>query len=291
MSSCAYIRLRIWFYYQTAISRLESHLEKKEDEQFRRMIREYKKLGYDRRDKPGINEAPEAWNLQSTGDRRAVKQWAVDSRLTSLCGGYKTDYDFDSDLARYYEWTQYQTYSLIQHPAKIFIRPRLEILLHTVLREARQQARIRITWTSKLKPKQDLNRDQHPYQPCTQDPGIDLRNPTGLDRIDFATDRHIFMPFKSNGVKCAFKGKINHVVFSGEKIELDATFVVLRAPNKGRTEVWDLVKIMGMIHHARKASGKKSQIYGLATDSYKFAFAHIDEKSRESYPFQIHLKT
>ncbi|KAL4965701.1 uncharacterized protein BDV14DRAFT_199795 [Aspergillus stella-maris] len=280
MSSCSYIRLHMWFYYQATMHRLQDHLEKKEDEQFRRMLKQHKKLGYDRRDKPSPNDAPETWDLTFTGDRRAVKQWAVDSRLTSLrCGGYKRDYEFGSDLARYFEWTQYQKYSIIQHPARLFIQPRLEILLYTVLSEVQKQARIKSnqTWTQayklSLKGEQDLtcNRDEHPFQPCNRDPGIDL-----------ATERDFFMPFIRNGKECKVEGKINHVVFSGDESELDATFVVLRARKKNRVKVWDLVKVMGMIHHARKRCGKESAIYGLATDSYEFAFAHIDEKCRYS---------
>ncbi|KAL4794711.1 hypothetical protein BDV19DRAFT_389842 [Aspergillus venezuelensis] len=256
MSSCTYIRLNIWFYYRTAMSRLESHLEKKEDEQFRRMLKEYKKLGYDRRDKPCHNEAPETWDLTFTGDRRAVKQWAVDGRLTSLrCGGYKRDYEFDSDRARCidFEWTQYQTYSLIQRPTKLFIQPRLEILLYTVLREVQEQARIKSnsSWPCKLKQDLTCNRGEHPFQPCARNPGIDL-----------ATERDFFMPFTRNGVKDTFEEKIHHVVFSGDESELDATFVVLRA-KRNRAKVWNLVKVMGMIHHARKRCGKESQIYGL----------------------------
>lgn len=39
-----------------------------------------------------------------------------------------------------------------------------------------------------------------------------------------------------------------------------------------------------MIHRARKKAGRNADIYGIFTDSYKWAFAHIDNKSRVRLP-------
>lgn len=39
-----------------------------------------------------------------------------------------------------------------------------------------------------------------------------------------------------------------------------------------------------MIHHARKKENMDGEIYGIATDSTEWAFAHIDNKSRVFHP-------
>ncbi|KKA19849.1 Uncharacterized protein T310_6173 [Rasamsonia emersonii CBS 393.64] len=40
-----------------------------------------------------------------------------------------------------------------------------------------------------------------------------------------------------------------------------------------------------MIHWARKKAGRNAAIYGICTDSYEWAFAHIDNKSRYTRRF------
>jgi hypothetical protein len=42
-----------------------------------------------------------------------------------------------------------------------------------------------------------------------------------------------------------------------------------------------------MIHHARKKETMDGEIYGIATDSTEWAFAHIDNKSRVFHPFHL----
>ncbi|KAL4943186.1 hypothetical protein BDV06DRAFT_190448, partial [Aspergillus oleicola] len=54
------------------------------------------------------------------------------------------------------------------------------------------------------------------------------------------------MPFQSNGTKLSLDGKVDHVVFSGDPDELDTTFIILRAPHRGRARVWTLLRAMGM---------------------------------------------
>lgn len=111
--------------------------------------------------------------------------------------------------------------------------------------------------------------------------------------------RKMSMPFMSNGFQLQLEGQVDNVVFAGDEGDLDATLIVFRATKPGRAQVWTLLKQMGKysnsltiiynreshiclatIHHARKLAGKDSEIYGIATDSREWAFAHINSKSQ-----------
>ncbi|KAL5003317.1 hypothetical protein BDV10DRAFT_180451 [Aspergillus recurvatus] len=104
----------------------------------------------------------------------------------------------------------------------------------------------------------------------------------GSNLINLTNKRIFSMPFNNNGKVLQVTAKVDHVIFSGDPKDLDAAFVVLKARKRGKARVWTLLKVMAMIHHARKKEGMDGEIYGIATDSTEWAFAHIDSKSRYS---------
>ncbi|KAL6238652.1 hypothetical protein BDW75DRAFT_237098 [Aspergillus navahoensis] len=95
------------------------------------------------------------------------------------------------------------------------------------------------------------------------------------------TDKRIFsMPFNNKGKVLQVTGKVDHAIFSGDSKDLDVALVVLKATRRGKARIWTLLRVMAMIHHARKKESMDGEIYGIATDSTEWAFAHIDSKSR-----------
>ncbi|KAL4818770.1 hypothetical protein BDW67DRAFT_182343 [Aspergillus spinulosporus] len=95
------------------------------------------------------------------------------------------------------------------------------------------------------------------------------------------TNRRIFsMPFNNNGKVLQVTGKVDHVIITGVSKDLDVALVVLVARKRGKARVWTLLKVMAMIHHARKKENMDGEIYGIATDSTEWSFAYIDNKSR-----------
>ncbi|RDW90609.1 uncharacterized protein DSM5745_02384 [Aspergillus mulundensis] len=107
----------------------------------------------------------------------------------------------------------------------------------------------------------------------------------GSDLINLTSKRIFKMPFTSNellGDSLEVEGKVHNVVFSGPSKELDVALVVLRGRRRGKASFWTCLRMMAMIHHARKKEGMECEIYGIATDSIKWQFAHIDGGSRYS---------
>ncbi|KAL4913282.1 hypothetical protein BDW62DRAFT_205709 [Aspergillus aurantiobrunneus] len=105
---------------------------------------------------------------------------------------------------------------------------------------------------------------------------------SGLDTLNLTNKRILEMPFTSNGGEYLLTGQVDNVVFSGDPDDIDASLLVLRATRRGEARVWTLLKLMAMVHHARKVAGKDAGIYGIATDSHEWAFAHIDGNSQFS---------
>ncbi|KAL4749288.1 hypothetical protein BDW72DRAFT_214175 [Aspergillus terricola var. indicus] len=109
-----------------------------------------------------------------------------------------------------------------------------------------------------------------------------LKGVRGSSLISLTSKRIFSMPFNSNGKVLQVTGKVDHVIFSGNSKNLDVALVVLKARKRGKARIWTLLKVMAMIHHARKKENMNSEIYGIATDSTEWVFAHIDNKSRYS---------
>ncbi|OJJ01355.1 hypothetical protein ASPVEDRAFT_28019 [Aspergillus versicolor CBS 583.65] len=108
---------------------------------------------------------------------------------------------------------------------------------------------------------------------------------TATRMVRLTEKRKMSMPFMSNGFQLQLEGQVDNVIFAGDEGDLDATLIVFRATKPGRAQVWTLLKLMATIHHARKLAGKDSEIYGIATDSREWAFAHINSKSQYSLWF------
>ncbi|KAL4927702.1 uncharacterized protein BDV17DRAFT_292445 [Aspergillus undulatus] len=285
MESYSMFRLQLSYLLKIPMTNLARKLEEKEDRDFRRLVRRCKKLGYGRCENgPDDDKVPEYYNLENAGEKLTLQRW---------------DTGFDMNMVQvarsiYNNWKRLESHSLLKHPNSIFIRTRIDMLLQITTNEARALAHAHDQkwWKPKLnlkhitckngdhKQEQDQNAvktENSPYNPLKL-PGVDL--------INLTSKRRLSMPYTSNGTRYHFTGTIDHVVFSGDPEDLDASFVVLRAEKRGEVRVWTVLKMMAMIHHARKVAGKnngnESDIYGLATDSHEFAFAHIDRKSRYS---------
>ncbi|KAL4777674.1 hypothetical protein BDW60DRAFT_202557 [Aspergillus nidulans var. acristatus] len=104
----------------------------------------------------------------------------------------------------------------------------------------------------------------------------------GSSLISLTNKRIFSMPFNNNGKVLQVTGKVDHVIFTGDSRDLEVALVVLKARKRGKARVWTLLKELAMIHHARKKETMDGEIYGIATDSTEWAFAHIDNKSRYS---------
>ncbi|KAL4785785.1 hypothetical protein BJX76DRAFT_355834 [Aspergillus varians] len=211
------------------------------------------KLGYGRHENgPDDHRVAEYYNLIPAGGKRTKKQWATTS-------------DMPVKLTKYIDkkWRELEKHSLFKNPDDIFIRPRVDMLLDCATKEATTNSR------------RGQKRDGHsPVTNYTKHYGIEMANLT--------SKRMLSMPFMSKGRQYQLTGQVDYVLFSGDPEDLDAALIVLRAARRGRAQVWSLLKLMAMIHHARKTAGKDPEIYGIATDSSEWAFAHIDSKSRYS---------
>ncbi|KAL4987076.1 hypothetical protein BDW68DRAFT_113820 [Aspergillus falconensis] len=104
----------------------------------------------------------------------------------------------------------------------------------------------------------------------------------GSNLISLTNKRIFSMPFNNNGKVLQVTGKVDHVILSGDSKDLDVALLILKARKRGKARIWTLLKVMAMIHHARKKENMDGEIYGIATDSTEWAFAHIDSKSRYS---------
>ncbi|KAL4737014.1 hypothetical protein BDV11DRAFT_172371 [Aspergillus similis] len=109
-----------------------------------------------------------------------------------------------------------------------------------------------------------------------------LKEVRGSSLISLTSKRIFSMPFNNNGKVLQVTGKVDHVIFSGDSRDLDVALIVLKARKRGKARIWTLLKVMAMIHHARKKEDMDGEIYGIATDSTEWVFAHIDSKSRYS---------
>ncbi|KAL4975846.1 hypothetical protein BDW66DRAFT_151577 [Aspergillus desertorum] len=101
----------------------------------------------------------------------------------------------------------------------------------------------------------------------------------GSNLISLTNKRIFSMPFINNGKVLQVTAKVDHVIFSGDPRDLDVALVILKARKRGKARFWKLLKVMAMIHHARRKENMDGEIYGIATDSIEWAFAHIDSKS------------
>ncbi|KAL2872530.1 uncharacterized protein BJX67DRAFT_376337 [Aspergillus lucknowensis] len=227
-----------------------------------------KRYGYGRReDGPDDANVPYYYKLTDAGMERAKKQW---SKV-----GPAPD-----DVPRQLEkrWRKLEPEpgnsfitnppTGIVYPASALIRPRLEIMLYMMIKEMKKVYR-RIMG--------DYGYDNIQFlQDTTKIPGI--------DSINLTTKRTITMPYECKGRMYQVKSEINNVLFSGKPEDLETSLLILRARRYGNGGVrtWTLLKNMAMIHHARKRVGDNAEIYGIATDTYVWAFVHIDNKSRYS---------
>ncbi|KAL3439645.1 hypothetical protein BDV09DRAFT_201744 [Aspergillus tetrazonus] len=202
-----------------------------------------RKLGYGRIEGgPDDNRVPDYYNLTSLGEKQTSKKWAFTKK--DKRSSFRLTKNIDS------KWRDLERNMTFRVPRNMLIPVRTSVLFENAMNESRSNGA------------------------------------RGSSLISLTNKRIFSMPFNNNGKVLQVTGKVDHVIFTGDPRDLEVALVVLKARKRGKARVWALLKVMAeelaMIHHARKKENMDGEIYGIATDSTEWAFAHIDNKSRYS---------
>ncbi|KAL1967033.1 hypothetical protein VTN77DRAFT_3557 [Rasamsonia byssochlamydoides] len=98
-------------------------------------------------------------------------------------------------------------------------------------------------------------------------------------------EKELSMPVKIGGQLHKLNGKADFTLWYGSFKELESHLVIVEAKAKGKASEGDQQchAYMGMIHHARKKTGRKyTTVFGISTDSYIFSFFRTGQDSRLS---------
>ncbi|KAL2856671.1 hypothetical protein BJY01DRAFT_242716 [Aspergillus pseudoustus] len=152
---------------------------------------------------------------------------------------------------------------IIRPPASDLIRPKLETVLRTSLKDTR--ARLRTD-------------EEHSHLSSLND----RSNIAGSDLVSLVGERVLInRHITDEGNQCAMITEVDYMLYHGNPEDLEVSVVILRAREVGEDMMKDLLVSMARINDARKAAGEENaEIWGIATDCAQWTFAYIDNKSQ-----------
>ncbi|KAL2832972.1 hypothetical protein BDW59DRAFT_157116 [Aspergillus cavernicola] len=104
------------------------------------------------------------------------------------------------------------------------------------------------------------------------------RDSIALSRlIHFELGRDMKLPWIKAGRKCIVSGRTDYSLWHGDAGHIEANMLVVEAKKRGESGTSQALSYMAMLHHARRKAGRNdTSVYGIATDSYHWAFLYLD---------------
>ncbi|KAB8221092.1 hypothetical protein BDV33DRAFT_202815 [Aspergillus novoparasiticus] len=110
------------------------------------------------------------------------------------------------------------------------------------------------------------------------DDAPDARNYLYLDCL-----LNISMPESMKGEDFILKRDVDNILWYGDSNKLETNLVLTRKSSPSNSQDYSPLPSMVLIHRAHRLAGRKTEIYGICNDSYRWNFMHINKKGRVSH--------
>ncbi|KAH2342154.1 hypothetical protein KXV29_002934 [Aspergillus fumigatus] len=101
-----------------------------------------------------------------------------------------------------------------------------------------------------------------------------------LDAVFWGSRRRLCIAHDFQGCSYTVSCSVDYTLWYGNQQDLETNFIVVRSDVLMEDECWMPLAAMSIIHYARKKAGRNAEIYGVCTDSYKWTFLHLNNKSQ-----------
>ncbi|KAH2783378.1 hypothetical protein KXW19_005756 [Aspergillus fumigatus] len=101
-----------------------------------------------------------------------------------------------------------------------------------------------------------------------------------LDAVSWGSRRRLCIAHDFQGCSYTVSCSVDYTLWYGNQQDLETNFIVVRSDVLMEDECWMPLAAMSIIHYARKKAGRNAEIYGVCTDSYKWTFLHLNNKSQ-----------
>ncbi|KAE8166791.1 hypothetical protein BDV40DRAFT_296222 [Aspergillus tamarii] len=125
--------------------------------------------------------------------------------------------------------------------------------------------------------KEEANSREHTNPDAESNTESDVEDTLYLDcLVKFSIMRTI------KGEQITLAHNVDRILWYGDRDELDTNLIVIRKESPLNTEDCSPLAPMALIHHAHRLAGRKTEIYGICTDSCRWNFMHINKEGRVS---------
>ncbi|KNG90881.1 hypothetical protein ANOM_000993 [Aspergillus nomiae NRRL 13137] len=112
--------------------------------------------------------------------------------------------------------------------------------------------------------------------------------PDAEDSLYLAFLPKVSMPHTIKGKRYTLECNADNILWYGDRDELDTNLLVVRKESPLDTGDYSTLAPMVMIHRAHRLAGRKTEIYGICTDSCEWNFIHINKKGRVREPHALY---